>query len=106
MSQQALRSVGAVSCAKVFAVMYGFVGIFIGAVFSLVFLVTGMAAGSSELQGGPQSGVLGLILGVGSIVFFPICYALLGAIGGLIMAGFYNFIPKYTGGIELEIGEF
>ena len=104
MSQQALRSVGAVSCAKVFAVMYGFVGILIGAVFSLVFLFTGMAAGSDGLPGGMQSPVLSLFLGVGSILFFPICYALLGALGGLIMSGLYNLIAKYTGGIEIEIG--
>jgi hypothetical protein len=37
-------------------------------------------------------------------VFFPLCYAVIGAIGGLIGAGLYNVIAKYIGGIEMEIG--
>ena len=102
MSQQ-LKSVGPVSCAKVSAVLYGILGLLMGIVFSVVFTVAGFARSSSpELQG--QMGPLGFMLGAGSIVFFPILYAVIGAIGGLIAAALYNVVAKYTGGIEIEIG--
>ena len=100
MSQQ-LQSVGPVSCAKVMAVLYGAIGLLMGAIFFLVFSVAGIFGSSSQLS--ENAGPLGFVLGAGSIVFFPICYAILGAIGGLIVAGLYNVIAKYTGGIEIEL---
>jgi hypothetical protein len=102
MSQQ-LRSVGPVSVAKVMAVLYAIFGLLIGAVLSLVFSFASIA-GSAGFPGGTRSGPMGLLFGVGSIIFLPILYAIFGAIGGLIAAGLYNIVAKYTGGIEIEIG--
>ena len=101
MTQQ-LRSIGAVSIAKILAVLYAVVGLLIGTVFFLIIVLGSMAGRPSDfgLQGGPFA----FLLGVGSIVFFPICYALIGAIGGLIFAGIYNLVARYVGGIEVEIG--
>src|SRR5690242_16580420 len=101
MSQQ-LKSVGAVSCAKVSAVVYGILGLLLGIVFSVVFTVAGFAGNSSEVSN--RMGPLGFLLGASSIIFFPILYAMIGAIGGLIAAALYNVVAKYTGGIEIEIG--
>jgi len=100
MSQQ-LQSVGPVSCAKVLAVLYGAIGLLLGAIFFLVFSVAGIAGSSSQFSN--NAGPLGFMLGAGSIIFFPIFYAILGAIGGLIVAALYNVIAKYTGGIEVEL---
>jgi Transmembrane domain of unknown function (DUF3566) len=100
MSQQ-LQSVGPVSCAKVLAVLYGAVGLLMGAIFFLAFSVAGIFGSSSQIS--ENAGPLRFVLGAGSIVFFPICYAILGAIGGLIVAWLYNVIAKYTGGIEIEL---
>jgi len=36
-------------------------------------------------------------------LFFPVFYGLIGAVGGLIMAGLYNVAAKYAGGIDVEI---
>lgn len=103
MTQQ-LRSVAAVSCAKVFAILYGFIGLVMGVLFSMFFLFAEAIGRSSAFPSGPGRGAAGLLLGVGSIIFFPICYAVFGAIGGLIMAALYNVVAKYFGGIEMEIG--
>src|SRR5262245_18741483 len=102
MSQQ-LRSDGPVSVAKVLAVLYAIFGLLFGAVISLVFMF-GSLAGATGFGDGGRSGVLGLIFGVGSIIFLPICYAIFGAIGGLIASALYNVVAKYTGGIEVDLG--
>jgi hypothetical protein len=41
-------------------------------------------------------------MGVGSIIFFPIMYAVFGFIGGAIQSLLYNLAAKYTGGLEIE----
>jgi len=98
---QQLRSVGPASCAKIFAVMYGLFGILMGAFFSLIFMFGALAGPNFAPE---RRGVVGLILGAGSIVFFPILYAVIGAIGGLIGSALYNVVAKYVGGIEIELG--
>ncbi len=91
-----LKSVGAFSVMKLFAVMYAMIGLLIGACFSLIAML-GSAASS-------DFGPFGALMGVGSIIIFPIFYAVIGAIGGAIMAAIYNVCAKFTGGIEVELG--
>ena len=95
-----LRSVGAASCAKVFALLYGMLGVLIGAMFSIFALV------GAELGAFGRIGPFGRILfGFGSIIFFPVLYSVIGAIGGLIFGGLYNVVANLVGGIELDIGD-
>jgi len=103
MTQQ-LRSIGVVSVAKVLAIMYGILGFLIGAFVSLFFLFVSLASPSARLRPAMGGGAMGILLGFGSIILFPIFYALIGAIFGLISAGLYNFIASRIGGIEIEIG--
>ena len=42
------------------------------------------------------------LVGIGAIIIAPICYAILGFIGGLIGAVVYNFAANMMGGIEIE----
>jgi hypothetical protein len=74
----------------------------IGAVFAFVLLIGSLLGAPSAI--GEQMGGLGVFFGFGSMILFPIFYALLGAVGGLIMAGLYNLVARLTGGIEVEIG--
>jgi hypothetical protein len=48
-------------------------------------------------------GPFNILLGVGTILFFPLFYAAIGALSGLIGATLYNLISSYTGGLEVEI---
>ncbi len=92
-----LRSVSPISAMKVCGVLYVFVGLIIGAIFSLIGML-GMATGSSEM------GMMGALFGVGAIVILPIFYGVLGAIGGAIMALIYNVCAKVVGGLEIDLG--
>lgn len=93
-----LKRIGAFSCAKVAGILYFFVGLIIGLIISAISLFISAVGQSSEF-----SGVLGLLFGVGAIIFFPIFYAVLGFIGGLIMSAFYNLVAGMVGGIELDL---
>ena len=95
-----LQSIGAVSCSKVFALVYAILGFAIGGVVSLVAFM-GVAAGVfGETESG---GALGLFFGVGAVIVLPLFYGFCGAVGGLILAGLYNLVAKAIGGIELEV---
>jgi hypothetical protein len=97
-----IKKVRLLSVGKVAAFLYGLLGLIIGAFFSLAVLVGGMTAGvASEAEG--TGTMLGELLGVGAIVFFPLLYAMLGAIGAMFMALIYNIVAGVVGGIEVDV---
>ena len=98
-----LRSIGALSCAKVSAIIYGVIGLIIGAFVSLLSLLGAFGGALGSTGGEPAPPVFGLIFAVGAITYLPVLYACMGAIGGVIMAGVYNLVARLVGGIELEI---
>lgn len=94
-----VKRLGPLSLAKVSGLVYGVFGLFAGCVFALVSLVGGVASDNSD---GP---VLGALFGVGAVVFLPIVYGGLGFVMSLVMAGLYNVVAKWVGGIEIQIEE-
>ena len=98
-----LRSIGPLSCAKVAAIIYGVIGLIIGAFVSLLSLLGVFGGGFGATGGEPSAPIFGLLFGVGAIILLPLMYACMGAIGGVIMAGAYNLVARVVGGIELEI---
>ena len=102
MTQQ-LRSIGAASCAKVLAVLYGILGLFIGGLISVVFVLSALIGRTAGLPAEMTGGPLNVLVGVGAVLFFPLFYAAIGAVAGLIGATLYNLVSSYTGGIEVDI---
>jgi hypothetical protein len=95
-----IKRVGALSVAKIAAVLYGGIGLLVGAVLALI----GMAGLASRIgSDNPGSAFLGPIFGVGAIVIVPICYAIGGFIIALIMAAIFNLAAGITGGIEIDV---
>lgn len=90
-----LKRVGVFSVVKIMACMYFVFGLIGGAFFSFASIV-GASLGNREQRWG------GVLFGVLAIVFLPLIYAALGALGGAIMAGLYNLLAHFVGGIELE----
>lgn len=100
-----LRRIGVLSCGKVLGTLYALLGLIIGgiyALFALLFAVIGVST-AQESGDAFAGGAIGVLFGVGSIIFFPIIYGLLGFVGGLISAFLYNLISRFVGGIELEL---
>jgi hypothetical protein len=92
-----IKRVGPVSCGKIAGVLYGIIGLVMGAIFSVLALAGGLAADTTN------GATAGAMVGVGAIVAFPLLYGGLGAIGTIIMAALYNVIAGVAGGIEIDV---
>jgi hypothetical protein len=92
-----IKRVGPMSCARIAGTLYAILGLLVGAVFSLVAVAGGFGSDNSE------RGALGAIIGVGSVIVFPICYGAIGFVVSLIGAWLYNALAGMVGGIQLDI---
>jgi hypothetical protein len=92
-----IRRVGPLSVAKIAGTLYAAIGLFVGAIFSLISVAGGFASNTSEGAG------IAAVMGVGAIVFFPLLYGGMGFIATLIMAWLYNIIAGAVGGVELDV---
>jgi hypothetical protein len=92
-----IKRIGPVSCAKIAGTLYAILGLFVGGMFSL-FAVAG-AFGADASERGP----IGAIIGVGSVIVFPIFYGVMGFVGSLIGAWLYNALAGMVGGIQLDV---
>lgn len=95
-----LKSIEPVSCAKISGLLYALLGLIIAFFFAMFASCGAMIGQTSEFSEFP---LIGGLLGMGSFVFFPIFYGIIGFIGGLIMSLLYNWLAGLFGGIEVEI---
>jgi hypothetical protein len=96
-----LKRIGPGSASKVGLIVYGLLGLVIGAFVSLFALVLGgamSAAGSSS----PMP-MFGAFMGVGAIIFIPIFYGVIGGIFAAIGAFIYDLAAGWVGGLEVDI---
>ena len=96
-----LKKVGVLSCGKVLGVLYGGLGLLVGAIFSLIAIV-GAALGAAA-SNGSGGAAFGVIFGIGAVVLLPIFYGGMGFVSGIIMASLYNLVAKVAGGLEVEL---
>lgn len=92
-----VRRIGPGSAFKVGATMYAFMGLLLGIIFALISMLGGALMPASE------AGVFRMFFGVGAIVFFPICYGVIGGIGAALGALIYNLVVGWVGGLEVDI---
>ncbi len=94
-----IRRIQPMPFARLFGVLYAALGLFIGFIASLVSLASS-ALGIASRQPFPGWSIF---FGIGSIIFFPIIYGVLGFIGSLIMAALYNIFARMVGGIVVDV---
>ncbi len=87
-----IKSVGALSFAKIMGTLYVILGLFLGLCFTVIALA-GFGSGGSGM---------GALFGIGAVIILPILYGVLGFIGTLIGASLYNLASGIVGGVELE----
>ena len=95
-----IKRVNPVSAAKIGGVLYGLLGLVIGAcvsVFALLF--SGAMAAMSDQ---PNGSMFGMLFGAGAVVIMPIFYGVIGFVMTLISAALYNIASKIIGGVEIE----
>ena len=92
-----IKRIGPLSCAKMVGTLYVFVGLLLGAIFSLVGMAGVFASDATD------SPFVGAFVGVGAIVFFPLLYGCMGFISALIGAWLYNLLAGFVGGVQLDV---
>jgi hypothetical protein len=92
-----VRRIGPGSAFKVGATMYAFMGLLLGIFFALISMLGGALMPASE------AGALRMFFGAGAIIFFPICYGIIGGIFSALGAVIYNLVVGWVGGLEVDI---
>ena len=92
-----LKHVAPGSAFKVGLVVYGFMGLIVGAICTVVAFAGMQFAPHSQLPFGRGMGIV-------AVVMCPILYGLIGGIGAAIGAAIYNLASGWVGGLELDIG--
>lgn len=90
---QVIKSVGVLSVAKIFGLLYGCMGLIFVPIF-LIMALAGAMAGPKEF---PLGGVLGIVLAF----VVPIFYGGMGFVMGAAGALLYNLIAGWIGGFEV-----
>ena len=88
---QKVKRIGVLSLAKISGILYAIFGLIFGVLFAILPL---MGLNVDETT---------LFFGTATIIVFPILYGIMGFIGGLITAFFYNLVVGKIGGLEVEL---
>lgn len=97
-----LRRVGPGSAFKIGLVLYGIIGLLLGIVMACVSMVAGSLGGLGQ-SAVPGARVLGLGMGFGAIIVFPLLYGVIGGVFAAIGAAIYNLVAGWVGGLEIDI---
>ena len=97
-----LSRVGPASAFKVGGVVYALLGLIVGICVALFSMVAGSLTGMMGPDA-PTARMMGLGMGFGAILIFPIMYGIVGGIGGAIGAAIYNLVAGWVGGLEVDI---
>lgn len=104
MAEMTIRRFGVLSVAKMYGLLLFAIGVIIGVIYGLLFIIFGaamsaMGPGRDAAAGGISSVVMGIALMIG----VPIFYGILGFISGAIGALIYNGAAGIIGGIKFEL---
>lgn len=98
-NKRRIKSITPLQLGKMLAVIYGGMSL----IFIPFFLLFGVIASlAPKVQGGPPlPAIFGF--GLGFAILFPLIYAAMGFVLGIIGAFIYNLVAKWIGGIEVEV---
>jgi hypothetical protein len=97
-----LKRVGPGSAFKIGLVTYAILGLVLGIFMAFISMLVGNL-GSMGQSAAPGAKLFGFGMGFGAIIFFPICYGIIGGIFAAIGAVIYNLVAGWVGGLEVDI---
>ena len=99
MKKLTIKKIGVLSAAKIAGILGCAMGLLLGLVYAVVFLVIGAAAMGQSTEEG--AGLLAV--GAGFVCIAPIAYGAFMFVCGALYAFIYNVAAGYIGGLEVEI---
>ena len=104
MAEMTIRRFSVFSVAKIQGLLAFVIGLLIGIIYGLFFMIFGAAMSSlaprdSQVMGGAGAIVIGLVI----MIAVPVFYGILGFIGGAIGALVYNLAAGVVGGVRFEL---
>ena len=104
MAEMTIRRFGVFSVAKMQAMLMFVIGLFIGGIYGLFFMLFGAAISAMAPNADQTIGGVGSVVGgVMIMILVPIFYGILGFIVGMIVALVYNLAAGIVGGIKFEL---
>lgn len=91
-----LKRIAPASAFKVGVIAYGFIGLLLGALCSVIAI--------AGVQFAPHAYMPFGRIGMFAVIVCPIIYGLIGGIGALVAAAIYNLASSWVGGLEVDIG--
>ncbi|MFL6415780.1 MAG: DUF3566 domain-containing protein [Bryobacteraceae bacterium] len=91
------------SCAKIAGVFYAAMGLLMGCLVWIPAFLVGVVSNSQRASATVMPPTLGSTLGIGAITIFPILFAVIGFLFGLMQAWLYNLIASAVGGVEIDL---
>jgi hypothetical protein len=105
MAEMTIRRFSVFSVAKLQGLLAFVIGLLIGVIYGLIFMIFGAAISSMMPQSENQAigGVGSIVGGLVIMIAIPVFYGILGFIGGAIGALVYNLAAGIVGGIRFEL---
>lgn len=104
MATMEIKRVGVLSFAKISGIVLAGVGVVIGVIYGLFFMLFGAAMLTQNNVRGAGPGAGGMVVvGIIAMIGVPIFYGGIGFIFGALYAVIYNAASGFVGGIELEM---
>jgi hypothetical protein len=105
MAEMTIRRFNVFSVAKIQGFLGFVIGLLIGVVYGLIFMIFGAAISSLAPQADSQAlgGVGAIVVGLIIMIAVPVFYGILGFIGGAIGALVYNLAAGVVGGLKFEL---
>src|SRR5438093_10482971 len=97
-----VKRIGPGSAFKIGLVTYAILGLLLGIFMAFISMVAG-TLGSLGQSAAPGSRLFGFGMGFGAIIFFPICYGIIGGIFAAFGALLYNLVSWLVVGLVSDI---
>ena len=104
MAEMTIKRFGVFSVGKMQSLVMGVIGLILGVIYGLLFMVVGAAVSLGGSSDRPNPGGLpSIVIGIVFMITIPLLYTFLGFIVGCIWALVYNLASGVVGGIKFEL---
>lgn len=103
MAEMTIRRFGVISVAKMYGLLLFVMGLVIGVIYGLFFIIFGAAMSAMGSRDAATGGVSSVVIGIGMMIGIPIFYGVLGFIMGAIGALIYNALAGTIGGVKFDL---